>query len=114
MLEYPRKMMGALLIAGYEKDERNDRQLDAARRLLRPDMKCVIVHSCVDEFSRPSTHGFHWARLMKKQVAQNLMIVTEHTDTDVDLAEFQEGLNFKTADHRKEFGEIYRWLFCLD
>ena len=117
MLEYPRKMMGAVLIAGYERDEDNERQLEAARRLLRPGMKCVIVHSLVDEFSNPRSHGIYWNTLTGKKVGpgpfdknQNLQVLTKLTDTHEDLAVFQEGLNFKTPTHRKEFCEIYQWL----
>ena len=116
MLEYPRKMMGALLIAGYERDEHLERQLDTARRLLRPGMKCVIVHSLVDEFSNPSTHGLYWKTLMEKPVGHgpydkspDLIVVTKN-DTHAGLAVFQEGLNFKSNEDRTEFGEMYKWL----
>ena len=118
MFEYPRKkMMGTLLIAGYEKSRWGERQQDAARRLLRPGMKCVIVHSTVDEFSNPDTNEYYWNTLMHTPYgdgpfhkSQEFIVVTKN-DTHAGLAVFQEGMDFKTNAHRTEFVKIYKWLF---
>ena len=84
--------------------------------MLPPGMRCVIVHSLVDQFSNPGTHAPYWSTLVNTQYgagpndkSKNLLIATKR-DTHAGLAPFQEGLSFKSQAQIIEFNEVYEWL----
>ena len=76
-----------------------DRQLQAARDLLKPSVHVVIVHTLSDEFSNPSKNPEYWHTLMSASIGegidernQNLTVVTfGNYDHDI-LSKVAEGM----------------------
>ena len=83
----PTNLRGVLLAAGFHPEQGADRQLQAARDLLKPRVPVVIVHSLQDFFSNPIIHPDYWNTLLRAPIGAG---INDRTDllTVVTMAGF--------------------------
>ena len=95
----PTNLRGVVLAAGYHAEQGPDRQLEAARSLLKPRVPVVIVHSLMDSFSNPRNNPAYWNTLLRAEVGagidektENLTVVTMRDYNHDELQQIGEGL----------------------
>ena len=88
-----------VLAAGFHAEQGADRQLEAARSLLKPRVPVVIVHSLQDSFSNPSINPAYWNTLLRAEVGagidertDKLTVVTMRDYNHDELRQIGEGL----------------------
>ena len=95
----PTNLRGVVLAAGYHAEQGPDRQLEAARSLLKPRVPVVIVHSLMDSFSNPRNNPAYWNTLLRAEVGagidektEKLTVVTMRDYNHDELQQIGEGL----------------------